>query len=334
MNKCLLLVAMLFFSVLSMAQQPKKVAVWETKCSDNSITPFQSIMVRGGMETAVANAPGYTGYDRAAFDAIVKEQNFQRSGAVSDSEIRRLGIMAGVQNIIVPEASASDNDFYIIVKMLDVETGEYSTAYDALCTASASDIKQTCTQLGSQLLGGVDASSGRSGNSHQKRKSERLIYAQDKSEIQYCDGVYVYDNKNAEHFSVMLNELDRKHFRITFTFEASSNKGTLEWTDEQYPLVLSSGWRVLAICLHGDGQIFIETNNGRHEYRTGLKYTPRVGTEINLEYDNGRITINGEILNVEMNEYNGDNELSSINYSSGNAFHGRIYAVRVYNIEE
>ena len=75
----------IFFSALSLAvfSQPKKVAVWETKCSDNSITLFQSIMVRGGMETAVANALGYTGYDRASFDAIVKEQNFQRSGAVS-----------------------------------------------------------------------------------------------------------------------------------------------------------------------------------------------------------------------------------------------------------
>ena len=90
----------------------------------------------------------------------------------------------------------------------------------------------------------------------------------------------------------------------------------------------------MAICLHSDGQIYIETNNSKHEYRTGLKYTPGISTEIDLEYDNGRITINGEILNVEMNEYSGDNTLSSINYSSGNAFHGSIYAVRVYNIEE
>ncbi len=131
----------------------KKVAVWETKCSDGSITKFQSVMVRGGMEAAVANAPGYTGFDRAAFDQIIKEHNFQRSGAVNDNDIRRLGEMAGVQYIIVPEAMADGNDFYIIVKMLDVESGQYGAAYEELCTTNANDIKNACSRLASQLFG-------------------------------------------------------------------------------------------------------------------------------------------------------------------------------------
>ena len=29
--------------------------------------------MRGGMEVAVANAPGYEGYDRTSFDAILSE---------------------------------------------------------------------------------------------------------------------------------------------------------------------------------------------------------------------------------------------------------------------
>lgn len=137
----------------------EKVAVWETKCSDGSITKFQSVMVRGGMETAVANAPGFTGYDRAAFDEIVREHNFQRSGAVSDSDIKRLGEMAGVQYIIVPEAMADGNDFYIIVKMLDVESGEFGAAYEELCTTSAADIKRACARLGERLFGASSVTS-------------------------------------------------------------------------------------------------------------------------------------------------------------------------------
>lgn len=86
-------------------------------------------MVRGGMETAVGNTPGYKVYDRSSFDAIMKEQNFQRSGAVDDQQIRQLGVMAGVQYIIVPEATAAGNEFYILVKMLDVETGEFGAVY-------------------------------------------------------------------------------------------------------------------------------------------------------------------------------------------------------------
>ena len=161
MKRFLTFAALLLLPLLTMAQ--KKVAVWETKCTDNSVSSFQRIMVRGGMESAVANAPGYTGYDRASFDAIINEHNFQRSGAVSESDIKRLGEMAGVQYIIVPEAMVEGNDFYIIVKMLDVETGEFGAAYDALCAASSVEIRNACSQLGAKLFGNVPG--GNSSNS-------------------------------------------------------------------------------------------------------------------------------------------------------------------------
>ena len=169
MRKIFVFTVLMMLPALVVAQNVKKVAVWETKCDGKSVTSFQSAMVRGGMETAVANAPGYTGYDRASFDAILKEHNFQRSGAVSDSDIKRMGVMAGVQYIIVPEAYAQGNDFYIIVKMLDVETGEFGAAYDELCGSSASEIKQACTKLGGKLFGnsggsGSDSSGRTAGN--------------------------------------------------------------------------------------------------------------------------------------------------------------------------
>lgn len=166
MKRVLLFLLTVMFSVFCMAQQQKKVAVWETRCSDKSITPFQSTMVRGGMEAAVANAPGFIGYDRASFDAIMKEHNFQRSGSVKDSDIKRLGEMAGVQYIIVPEANADGDDFYIIVKMLDVETGEFGAAFDALCGSTAAEIRKACSELGVKLLGNnVDSSHSSTGRS-------------------------------------------------------------------------------------------------------------------------------------------------------------------------
>ncbi len=150
-RKLLVLTLALIITASVVAQ--KKVAVLETKCTDNSITSFQSTMVRGGMETAVGNTPGYKVYDRSSFDAIMKEQNFQRSGAVDDQQIRQLGVMAGVQYIIVPEATAAGNEFYILVKMLDVETGEFGAVYEELCGPSGSEIRQACSNLGVQLFG-------------------------------------------------------------------------------------------------------------------------------------------------------------------------------------
>lgn len=168
-RKLLVLTLALIITASVVAQ--KKVAVWETKCTDNSITSFQSTMVRGGMETAVGNTPGYEVYDRSAFDAIMKEQNFQRSGAVDDKQIRQLGVMAGVQYIIVPEAAVDGNEFYILVKMLDVETGKFGAVYEDLCGPSGAEIRKACSNLGAQLFG----SSGNTGSSTATRPSNSNI---------------------------------------------------------------------------------------------------------------------------------------------------------------
>lgn len=131
--------------------QNKKVAVMETKTNE-SVTSFQSNMVRGGMETAVSNAPGFEGYDRAAFDVIMQEQTFQRSGAVNENQITKIGQMAGVQYVLVTEASAEKNDFYILAKLLDVETGRFVKTAEKLCKATPTDIKDSCAELAKVLL--------------------------------------------------------------------------------------------------------------------------------------------------------------------------------------
>lgn len=131
--------------------QTKKVAVMETKVNEG-VSSFQSNMVRGGMETAVANAPGYEGYDRAAFDVIMKEQNFQRSGAVDEGQITKLGQMAGVQFVLVTEASAEDGYFYLLAKLLDVETGRFVRSAEKLCLANPTDINKACNELGGLLF--------------------------------------------------------------------------------------------------------------------------------------------------------------------------------------
>ena len=153
MKRLFTLVLMMLVTSFIMAQTPvKKVAVMETKASAG-VSDFQSQMVRGAMEAAVVTAKGYEGYDRTAFDVIMQEQNFQRSGAVDESQIKQLGQLAGVQYVLVTEASQEDGYFYILAKLLDVETGKYGNAYDVLCKQSPTDIKESCAELGSNLFG-------------------------------------------------------------------------------------------------------------------------------------------------------------------------------------
>lgn len=148
-KKIMLVFVVVSLSLVAMAQN-KKVAVMETKAA-SGVTAFQSNVVRGAMESAVSKAKGYEGYDRATFDIIMKEQEFQRSGSVDDSQIKKLGQMAGVQYVLVTEASAQDGYFYILAKLLDVETGKYGQAYDALCGISPQNIRDACAGLGESL---------------------------------------------------------------------------------------------------------------------------------------------------------------------------------------
>ena len=205
MKKILFLTTMLLLiSVPAIAQNdaPKTVAVWETKCSDNSITSFQSTMVRGSFETAIANAPGYAAYDRTAFDQILKEHDFQRSGAVADNQIISMGELVGVQYIIVPEAQSEGETFYIMVKMLDVESGKYGAAYDALCTTSLNDIRTTCINLGAKLFGStVNRQEERKNEELEKQKREEDLVNRPWTELlkkvmtnvteRYSDGCYI-----------------------------------------------------------------------------------------------------------------------------------------------
>ena len=190
-------------AVLPLAAQnnPKKVAVWETKCSDGSLSSMQRLMIRGGMETYVGNSDGYEVYDRSAFDVIMKEHGFERTGAVNEEEIKEMGKLAGVQYIIVPEAMAEGNDIYILVKMLDVELGKFGGVQEELCASSSSEIKKACEKLGARLfgrtVGGSNSSTGvaRQGQSplgdyvdlglpsgtKWKRKNEKGLYTYDEA---------------------------------------------------------------------------------------------------------------------------------------------------------
>lgn len=289
---------------------------------------------------------GYEAYTRVNMSAIMDEHKFQRSGFVSDKQIKEIGKATGAKYILIAEVAYFDaKNITVTASIVDIETTKLkATADPEISPIDPDGMRESCIKIARSLLDMDNTSIGSSrkpsrpngsGNTTAQRPAHNngvLIYGQSKEDIQFCDGKY---EDMEEFFAVDLGErLNREHFRIIFMFEAMDYKGTLVWTTEQYPLVLSRGWRVLAICLHDDGSIYITTNNQEHEYSTGLKYSPGVGKEIDLEYNNGMVTINGVVLNVEMDEYGGDNVLSSINFSSGNAFYGYINSVRVYNIDD
>lgn len=158
MNK-LIIILLSTLSLTAYAQERKTVAVLDPICRDNSVNAFFQQMVRGVMESAVTASAEYEAYDRSAFDMIQKEQAFQRTGAVSDSQIKKMGEMAGVDYVLVSEVSAYEGYLSAIVKILNVTTGKYDKSIDDYTELKPESIKSKCKEMASTLFGAMPTNS-------------------------------------------------------------------------------------------------------------------------------------------------------------------------------
>lgn len=145
--------ALMAVITLSAFGQAKKVAILETVDRDNKLSFGIRLMVRSNLAEAVTMTPGYEAYDRTNLDAILDEQTFQRTGYVSDEDIRKIGEMTGVQYVLVAEASYVDNGhIFITAKILDVVTARTENISSTLLGTSADQIQTGCKQLAGKLL--------------------------------------------------------------------------------------------------------------------------------------------------------------------------------------
>lgn len=163
--------------------------------------------------------------------------------------------------------------------------------------------------------------------------SENVIYNNytDGNSYATCNGIYPYsteaESTTSSYFSTNLgSSLNRNHFKISCQF----------WVEEhrnQWALMLSGDYRILGINLN-NGKIYISTNNQEKYHSTGETYQLSTWNYISVEYNYGSVRVNnGNWFSIDMNTQDGDNVLSSINYSSGNAFKGYLYNIYVANLE-
>lgn len=144
---------MLAITIGTYALETKKVAILEPVDHEGKLTYGQKLMLRSNLAKAVTNTTGFEAYDRSDVDAIMGEQDFQRTGLVSDDEIQKLGQMTGVSYILVSEgALAGDNYIFVSVKLLNVETGKVEMTDNAMMGMSATQMQEGCENLASALL--------------------------------------------------------------------------------------------------------------------------------------------------------------------------------------
>lgn len=153
--KKLLILLLSALSLIVFAQQ-KKVAVYVT-----GNDPINDIL-GSRLVDGIAKSGKYIAIERTAsfLSELSKEQNYQSTGAVDDSEISRLGKQFGVDYVCV--ASTFDvwgSEKYISTRMIDVETAEVVVSSSSNGSiASSSQLITALNTLSDGLLSSFEQS--------------------------------------------------------------------------------------------------------------------------------------------------------------------------------
>lgn len=151
MKKTTIFFAVMIMAAVAMAQQ--KVAILETVDKAENVSYGVKLLLRSSLTSAISNTPGYEGYDRVDMASITGEQAFQRTGNVSDNQIKQIGKAAGAAYVLVAEAARYDATSIIITaKLLDVETFGVKSSAVLVSGISADEMQESCSALASQLL--------------------------------------------------------------------------------------------------------------------------------------------------------------------------------------
>lgn len=146
---------LLSLSVNSWAQI--KIALLEPRVGEGStdVSSMEKAMVRGELRKAIVNHGGYEAFTRADIDQLMKEQDFQRTGMVNETDIKRLGEMSGADYICISTLSKSQAEFYVEAYLINVETGSISnpaSQYGELVGGKLANMLPVCQSLAKELI--------------------------------------------------------------------------------------------------------------------------------------------------------------------------------------
>ena len=151
---------LIFLSVLSLiaTAQNQKIALLEPRAGEGStvITGMEKAMVRGELRKAIVNHTGFEAFTRADIDQLMKEQDFQRTGNVSEEDIHRMGEMSGADYLCISTLNKSSDEFYLEAYLINVETGAISnpaSQYGELVNGKLANMLPVCQALAQELLG-------------------------------------------------------------------------------------------------------------------------------------------------------------------------------------
>lgn len=148
-------------SLLSLtAMGQKKIALLEPRVGEGStgVSGMEKAMVRGELRKSIVNHTGYEAFTRADIDKLMVEQDFQRTGLVSDDQIKEIGVMSGADYICISTLNKTNTEFYLEAYLVNVETAQISnpaSQYGELIGGKLGNMLPVCQALAQELLGTI-----------------------------------------------------------------------------------------------------------------------------------------------------------------------------------
>lgn len=137
------------------AQEKKKVAILQVVDKEGKLSYADKLMIRSNMARAITNIEGYEAYNRTDIDAVLDEHGFQRSGLVSDDEIKEIEKMTGATYILKTEGTLSrNNNMFVEAQIINIQTLQIEvTDNKSISLSSDSETLRDCRALASKMFG-------------------------------------------------------------------------------------------------------------------------------------------------------------------------------------
>ncbi len=236
----------------------KRVAILKTIDKEGQIPYAVKLMIRSKLCAAITSTPGYEGYDRVDVASIMDEQEFQRTGLVDDSQIKKLGEMAGADYILIAEAaSLGGSDIIITAKILEVESGRMENASDVYTSLSPAELDKNCRILSGKLLN-LNIEIG-------AVKGEIMI-GKDRYVGEYINGKP--HGKGIIYYAAD-DSKERKSYEGDWVNGMRHGQGAITWTNgDKYIGEFDNGSYTKGIYYHADGRKYEGSflNNKYHGY--------------------------------------------------------------------
>jgi len=139
---------------LTAAQGKQMIAIYMAGLEPEGVRGVHNVL-GGELARIISQSEKYTAVDRtnAIQLQLAREHTFQRSGVVSDDQIKRLGSQLGVEYLCITNISVLGQSYYLDMRLVDVETAEIiRTATATSNLRNANEMKRTAQHIAYNLI--------------------------------------------------------------------------------------------------------------------------------------------------------------------------------------